>query len=154
MGLSTSIFVQKIVDYVLVDGNKNLLNLMGVGMVVLLLFQIFIGAVKSILTLRTGQLIDAQLILGYYKHLLKLPQRFFDTMRVGEIISRINDAVKIRAFINDVTINLLVNIFIVFFLFWVNVYLLLEAGIDYIAHHSFLLDYLLHHQLCQQENTA
>ena len=117
MGLSTSIFVQKIVDYVLVDGNKNLLNLMGVGMVVLLLFQIFIGAVKSIMTLRTGQLIDAQLILGYYKHLLKLPQRFFDTMRVGEIISRINDAVKIRAFINDVTINLLVNIFIVFFSF-------------------------------------
>jgi ATP-binding cassette subfamily B protein len=62
-------------------------------------------------------MIDAQLILGYYKHLLKLPQRFFDTMRVGEIISRINDAVKIRAFINDVAINLIVNVFIVVFSF-------------------------------------
>ena len=26
---------------------------------------------------------------GYYKHLLTLPQQFFDTMRVGEIISRV-----------------------------------------------------------------
>src|SRR5207249_5948336 len=28
LGLATSIYVQKIVDYVLIDGNRNLLNLM------------------------------------------------------------------------------------------------------------------------------
>ena len=61
--------------------------------------------------------IDSRLILGYYKHLLKLPQQFFDTMRVGEILSRINDAVKIRAFINDVSINLAVNFFMIVFSF-------------------------------------
>jgi ABC-type bacteriocin transporter len=117
LGLSTSIFVQKLIDFVLVDGNRNLLNLMGISMVIILLVQLFIGTTKTIFTLKTGQMIDAQLILGYYKHLLKLPQQFFDTMRVGEIISRINDAVKIRAFLNDVSINFLVNIFIVFFSF-------------------------------------
>lgn len=117
LGLSTSIYIQKITDHVLVNGNTNLLNILSVGMVVLLLFQIFIGASKSVLMLRTGQKIDAQLILGYYKHLLKLPQRFFDTMRVGEIISRINDAVKIRAFINDTAVSLIVNVFIVIFSF-------------------------------------
>ncbi len=117
LGLSTSIFVQKIVDFVLVDGNRNLLNLMGCVMVVLLMVQLFIGTVKTIFTIKTGQMIDANLILGYYKHLLKLPQQFFDTMRVGEIISRINDAVKIRAFLNDVSINFLLNIFIIFFSF-------------------------------------
>jgi ATP-binding cassette subfamily B protein len=42
--------------------------------------------------MKTGQLIDAKLILGYYKHLLHLPQRFFDTMQIGNY--RINDAVK------------------------------------------------------------
>lgn len=117
IGLSTSIYIQKITDYVLVDGNTNLLNLLSIGMILLLLFQVFIGASKTVLTLRMGQKIDAQLILGYYKHLLKLPQHFFDTMRVGEIISRINDAVKIRAFINDTVISLVVNIFIVIFSF-------------------------------------
>lgn len=117
LGLSTSIYIQKITDYVLVDGNRRLLNLLSVIMIVLLLFQIFLGVMKSVLTLQTGQKIDKHLILGYYKHLLKLPQRFFDTMRVGEIISRVNDAVKIRTFINDVSIQIVVNVFIVLFSF-------------------------------------
>ncbi|WP_222536734.1 peptidase domain-containing ABC transporter [Pedobacter polysacchareus] len=117
LGLSTSVFVQKLVDFVLVDGNRNLLNLMSIGMVIILAIQLFIGTAKTIFTLKTGQMIDAQLILGYYKHLLRLPQQFFDTMRVGEIVSRINDAVKIRTFLNDVSINFLVNIFIVVFSF-------------------------------------
>lgn len=109
LGLSTSVYVQKIVDYVIIDGNTNLLNLMSVIMIALLAVQVFIGAMKSLYTLRTGQLIDGTLILGYYTHLLRLPQTFFDTMRVGEITSRINDAVKIRTFINDVSLDLVVN---------------------------------------------
>ncbi len=117
IGLSTSIYVQKIIDYVLVDGNRNLLNLMSLSMIALLVISIFIGYTKSLFTIHTGQMIDARLILGYYKHLLKLPQQFFDTMRVGEILSRINDAVKIRAFINDVSINLAVNFFMIVFSF-------------------------------------
>lgn len=117
LGLTTSVYVQKIVDHVLVGGNRNLLNLLSVAMIVLLLLQLFIGSVKSVFALKTGQQMDARLILGYYKHLMKLPQQFFDTMRVGEIISRINDAVKIRVFINDVAINLLVNVCIVLFSF-------------------------------------
>lgn len=117
LGLSTSIFVQKIVDYVIPTGNTSLLNLMGVVMLVLLGIQLIIGGMKTTFMLKTGQQIDARLILGYYKHLLKLPQQFFDTMRVGEIISRINDAVKIRAFINDASINLAVNLFIIVFSF-------------------------------------
>ena len=36
-------------------------------------------------------------------------------MRVGEIISRINDAVKIRVFINNVSLDLVVNVLILIF---------------------------------------
>lgn len=115
LGLTTSIYVQKIVDYVLIDANINLLNLMSVVMIAFLGLQIFIGITKNVITLRTGQAIDGQLILGYYKHLLTLPQQFFDTMRVGEIVSRINDAVKIRAFVNDVSLTFAVNLFVLAF---------------------------------------
>lgn len=115
LGLSTSVYVGKITDYVLIDKNYNLLHLMGIIMVFIILLRTFIGSMKSILALRTGQHIDAVLILGYYKHLLTLPQQFFDTMRVGEIISRIGDAVKIRNFINNVSIDLAVNVMILFF---------------------------------------
>lgn len=115
LGLSTAVYVGKITDYVLVDKNLNLLHLMGIIMIAILLLRTFIGAMKSILALKTGQRIDAALILGYYKHLLTLPQQFFDTMRVGEIISRVNDAVKIRTFINNVSLDLAVNVMILFF---------------------------------------
>jgi len=117
LGLSSAIYIQKITDNVFVNANTNLLNLLSVGMIIILLVQIFIGVSKSFFMLNTGQKIDARLILGYYKHLLKLPQRFFDTMRVGEIISRVSDAVKIRAFINDTVISMIVNVLIVFFSF-------------------------------------
>lgn len=117
LGLSMSIYLQKVTDYVLVDNNARLLNLMSVVMIVILLFQMVIGSIKSIMVLQTGQRMDRSLILGYYKHLLTLPQYFFDTMKVGEIVSRINEAVKIRAFINDVSVSILVNIFIVIFSF-------------------------------------
>ena len=115
LGLSTSVYVGKIVDYVLVDENTNLLNLMGVVMLAIILIRVFISTTKSILALKTSQMIDATLILGYYKHILNLPQQFFDTMRVGEIISRVNDAVKIRTFINNVLVDLVVNVLILIF---------------------------------------
>ncbi len=117
LGLSTSIYIQKITDHVLVGGNTKLLNLLSIIMLILLVIQVLIGAFKDVFLIKTGQQIDARLILGYYKHLLKLPQQFFDTMRVGEIISRINDAVKIRIFINTTSLTLTVNFFVIIFSF-------------------------------------
>jgi ATP-binding cassette subfamily B protein len=132
LGLSTSIYLQKIIDFVLVEGNVRLLNLLSIAMIVILIFQLIIGGYKTVFGLQTGQMIDIRLIMGYYKHLLHLPQRFFDTMRVGEIISRVNDAVKIREFINSVALSFIVNGFIVvfsillmFFYYWKLALLLL-----------------------------
>lgn len=117
LGFSISIYIQKLTDFVLVGGNTKLLNLLSVVVLALLVAQIIIGVFKDTFIVKTGQQIDARLILGYYKHLLKLPQPFFDTMRVGEIISRIGDAVKIRTFINNVSLNLAVNVLILVFSF-------------------------------------
>lgn len=148
LGLSTSIYVGKITDYVLVDKNINLLNLMGIIMIIILLLRTFVGAMKSILALKTGQRIDASLILGYYKHLLTLPQQFFDTMRVGEIISRVNDAVKIRTFINNVSLDLAVNLLILSFtLCLMFVYSWKLALITLVSAPLFILIYVLFNKL-------
>jgi ATP-binding cassette subfamily B protein len=112
LGLSMSIYVGKLVDNVLPGGNKSLLNLLGVAMVIIIVLRSLLSFFQTLFVLKSGQKIDATLILGYYQHLLKLPQTFFDNMRTGEIISRIGDAVKIRIFINDVSINLILSIFI------------------------------------------
>lgn len=117
LGLASPIYIQKITDQVLGTRNTNLLNLLSVTMLFLIFSQVVLNWFKSIFVLKTGQMIDAVLILGYYKHLLNLPQSFFDTMRIGEILSRIGDAVNIRTFINDVAINFVVNILVVAFSF-------------------------------------
>lgn len=117
LGFSMSIYIQKLTDFVFVGGNTKLLNLLSIIMICLLILKVIIGIFKDVFLIKSGQQIDARLILGYYKHLLKLPQQFFDTMRVGEIISRINDAVKIRTFINGVSLSLTVNFLILIFSF-------------------------------------
>ena len=148
LGLSTSIFVGKITDYVLVNQNINLLNLMGMIMILIILIRAFIGIMKSILALKTGQRIDASLILGYYKHLLDLPQQFFDTMRVGEIISRVNDAVKIRIFINNLSLDLAVNFLILIFTVLLMLFYSWKlAIITLLSAPLFLLIYFLFNQL-------
>ncbi len=112
LGLASSIYVGKLVDNVLPGGNLSLLNLLGIAMILIIGLRLLLSYFQTIFILKTGQKIDATLILGYYQHLLRLPQTFFDNMRTGEIISRIGDAVKIRVFVNEVSINFILNIFI------------------------------------------
>lgn len=117
LGFSISIYVEKITDFVLVSGNKSLLNLMSIIVIACLILQLLFGVLKDSFILKTSQQIDSRLILGYYKHLFTMPQKFFDTMRIGEIMSRIGDAVKIRLLINETALSISVNILIVIFSF-------------------------------------
>lgn len=117
LGLSMSIYIGKITDYVLIYGNKNLLNMMSLAMIAILIIQVIVGMIRDIIILNTGQKIDTTLILGYYQHILKMPQAFFDGMRVGEIISRIGDATKIRDFINQTALTLILNSFTIIIAF-------------------------------------
>lgn len=119
IGVSTAIYIQKITDFVLVGHNENLLHLMSIIMIVLVMFQVVLGMLQSWFVLRVGQNIDTTLITSYYEHLMKLPQRFFDSMRVGELISRVNDAIKIRNFINQVAVEAVVDVLIILIAFLV-----------------------------------
>jgi len=110
LGLSTSLYVQKIMDFVLVNRNINLLNLMSCAMIILLIIRNITSYFKNLFLLKTGHQIDCGLMMGYYRHLLTLPQRFFDSMRTGEILSRMNDAIKIRFFINHTIVDLMVSL--------------------------------------------
>gem|GEM_PF-1768972 len=108
LGLSTSFYVQKIVDTVVPDANRQLLNLMGTVMLMILAFQVL---------LTTGQKIDVAIVLAYYKHLFHLPQLFFDAMCVGEIVFRTSDAIKICSFLNESAMSMVVNTLILVFTF-------------------------------------
>ena len=113
LGFSTSFYIKGIIDVILPGTDSSMLKMLGFFMILLFWFRFVTGYLKSIIVLRTGQHIDRRLILGYYRHLLSMPQRFFDSMRTGELVSRVNDAMRIRAFINDVALGMIVNIFVI-----------------------------------------
>lgn len=117
LSLSSAIYIQKIVDNVIVDGNRNLLRLLGIAMLGILAIRTLLTYFQSLLMLKSAQRIDAGLILGYYRHLMRLPQSFFDTMRVGEITSRVRDAVAVRDFLNGTILGLVLNPLILIFAF-------------------------------------
>ena len=115
LGFATSIYIQKLIDDVIGNSSLELLHLMSTVMIILIIIQVVIGLCRSLIGLKIGQALDARLVTGYYKHLFRLPVRFFDTMRVGEILSRVGDAIKIRVFINELALSLMVSVLIVSF---------------------------------------
>jgi ATP-binding cassette subfamily B protein len=112
LGLAGTVYLQRIVDGVLERQDVLLLSMLSLLMLFLLLLQYGAGLLKGFLALRSSQAIDQSLVMGYYRHLLRLPQAFFDTMQTGEMVSRINDAVRINAFVNELVLTAVVDVMI------------------------------------------
>jgi len=129
LGLATAFYIQKLTDFVLVGHNQNLLHLMGAIMIAIFVVQLLIGSLQSWFVLRVSQNIDIGLISGYFRHLIKLPQKFYDSMRIGELISRVNDAVKIRNFINQIAVEAIVDVLIIVIAFLVMVVFSLKLAL-------------------------
>lgn len=117
LGLSLSIYVQKIVDYVLPEANKNLMNLLSVMLIVILGLQFLLGYIRSIFLLKISLSLNNQLNTSFYRYLIQLPQKFFDVTPVGDLMSRLEDVSKIRSFVYELAINVAINLFVILFSF-------------------------------------
>jgi ATP-binding cassette subfamily B protein len=109
LGLSTSYFIQHLVDNVLARNETRLLNALGIGMVLVLVFKVLFGALRQYLLAHVSRKVDLGLVAGYARHILGLPLNFFEMRRVGEILSRVNDAAKLREAISGTTTTVLVD---------------------------------------------
>jgi HlyB family type I secretion system ABC transporter len=109
LGVATSYFIQHLVDSVLVRSEGRLLNALGVGMVLIVVFKGLFGLLRQYLLAYVGRKVDLALIAGYARHLLGLPLRFFEMRQVGEILSRVNDAEKVREAVSGTTITAVVD---------------------------------------------
>jgi ATP-binding cassette subfamily B protein len=115
LGISTSYFVQHLVDSVLVRSETRLLNALGIGMVAITLFRTLFGMLRQYLLAYVGRKVDLGLIAGFARHILSLPMSFFEMRQVGEILSRVNDAAKVREAISGATLTAAVDGVIVVF---------------------------------------
>jgi len=109
LGISTSYFVQHLVDSVLVRGETRMLNALGLGMAVVLTFRTLLSMLRQYLLAHVGRRIDMSLMSQYTRHLLRLPQSFFDSRQIGETLSRVHDAMKVREAVGGAALTVLVD---------------------------------------------
>lgn len=109
LGILGAFYFQELVDEVLPDSMLQTLHTLSIGVILLNIFRILLSAFRSHLLLYLSQKLDIALLLGYYRHVLALPMNFFGTRKVGEIISRFNDASKVRDAISGATLTIMID---------------------------------------------
>lgn len=109
LGLCTSMFVQQLVDSVLVQAHTGLLNALGIGMMCIVIFKAVFGVLRGYLLAHLSRRIDLALMSGYLTHVVRLPMRFFESRRIGEIVSRSNDAARIRDAVSGAALTIVLD---------------------------------------------
>ena len=109
IGIIGAFYFKFLIDDVLPYGLEKTLHVLSIGAIVLILFNIILSVFRSYLLIYLGQKLDIDLLLGYYNHVIKLPMNFFGTRKTGEIVSRFQDASKVRDAISGTTLTLMVD---------------------------------------------
>ena len=109
LGIIGSFYFKFLMDDILPNNLNKSLLVISIAMIGLSIFKIITEFFRSLLLIHMSQNIDIPLLLGYYNHVIDLPMNFFGTRKVGEIISRFNDASKIRDAISSATLTLMID---------------------------------------------
>lgn len=110
LGVLGAFYFQIIIDDILPAGIQKTLTVLSIGVIALNVFAVVLAALRQQLLLYLSQKLDIALLLGYYNHVLKLPMAFFETRKVGEIISRFQDASSIRDAISNATLTVMIDV--------------------------------------------
>ncbi len=109
LGLGASIYIQLLVDKVLIERDWIALRWLSLALLFVVICRTAFGTLRGLLLAYMSRKVDVSLMIEYYRHVLRLPMRFFETRQTGEIVSRLNDVVKIREAISGSTLVLLVD---------------------------------------------
>jgi ATP-binding cassette subfamily B protein len=109
LGILGAFYFKVLIDDILPAGLFKTLHILSIGIILLNLFRLLLNTFRSHLLLYLSQKLDIALLLGYYRHVLELPMSFFGTRKVGEIVSRFNDASNVRDAISGATLTIMID---------------------------------------------
>ncbi len=112
LGLAMAMFSQKLIDNILPSKDFQRLITGIVLVAFLLLIRVIFSALRYYLLTHQTQDFNNRIISGFYSALLSLPKSFFDTRKIGELVSRLNDTENIQRVIQTVTNDFVVNLFV------------------------------------------
>ena len=94
-----------LVNSVVPHSDVHLLNVVGVGLLGIVLFQYVSSLTRSHLLLYLRTHLDTQMTLGFVEHLASLPYSFFQQRSEGDLMMRVNSNAMIREMLTSSTIS-------------------------------------------------
>jgi len=115
--LITPLFFQVVMDKVLVHRGFTTLDVIAVGLLVVILFEVVLTGLRTGLFAHTTSRIDVELGARLFRHLLALPLSYFQSRRVGDSVARVRELETIRNFLTGNSITVVLDlVFSVIFL--------------------------------------
>ncbi|NJL49524.1 MAG: type I secretion system permease/ATPase [Leptolyngbyaceae cyanobacterium SM2_5_2] len=108
-GLANPLMVQIIIDKVIVQNSIDTLQVLGVFLVIVAVFEALLSSLRTYLFVDTTNRIDMALGTEIIDHLFRLPLRYFDRRPVGELSSRINELENIRQFLTGTALTVVLD---------------------------------------------
>jgi ATP-binding cassette subfamily B protein RaxB len=116
------LFLQLTVDKVLAAVDRDLLVTLGIGFMLLIGLQSFLGALRSWTTLYFGTSLKLQWYANLFSHLVRLPVSFFEKRYFGDILSRFDGAEAIQRTLTnnfiETVLDGLISIFVLAVMFF------------------------------------
>ena len=117
MALATPLFTQAIIDKVIVHQTHSTLAVVGFALLMFMLFSTVMTWLRQYLVIHTGNRIDAVLGSHVFRHMLRLPLRYFEQRPTGVIVSRLHGVETIRDFLSGAAVSLILDLpFLLIFL--------------------------------------
>lgn len=98
-GIISPLFTQIILDQVVVQKSQVTLQVFVIGLFIFGIWSMMLSAVRQYLLSYFSNRLDLTLISGFISHTLLLPLKFFESRRVGDILTRVQENQKIQRFL-------------------------------------------------------
>ncbi len=110
-GLVTPLFTQVILDKVLVNRTIATLDVLAFAFIVVAVFELLLNLARNYIFIHTTNKIDAKLGSKLFRHLFHLYYVYFENRQVGNIIARVRELDRIREFITNKSVSVLIDAF-------------------------------------------
>ena len=109
LSLANPLLIQVIIDKVISQRSLNTLQIIGVALFLVTIFESILRSLRTFLLVDTTNRIDLDLGSEIISHLFKLPLNFFSKRRVGELSTKISELEKIRDFFTGQTLTTIID---------------------------------------------
>jgi ATP-binding cassette subfamily B protein len=108
-GLVNPLMTQVIIDQVIGGNSLDTLHVLGILLIVVAIFEGFLGSIRTYLFADTTNRIDLTLASQVIDHLLRLPMSYFGKRSVGELTTRVTELEKIRSFLTGTALTVVLD---------------------------------------------